>query len=70
MRGDDVMAIYTTTEKVKMLTLKEAAAEVEGLSEFRVRQMCLSGELPYFKAGKKYLVNKRRLLEALGEKFE
>ena len=44
-----------------MLTIKEAAALVDGLTEYRVREMCRSGELPCFKAGKKYLINKEIL---------
>jgi excisionase family DNA binding protein len=54
--------------KVKLLTIKEAARLVEGLTEYRIRQLCLSGELPCFKAGKKYLINENavlRLVEAI-----
>ena len=45
----------------KMLTIKEAAALVDGLTEYRIRELCRSGELPCFKAGKKYLINKEIL---------
>ena len=48
-----------------MLTIKEAAALVDGLTEYRVRQLCKSGELPTVKAGKKYLINKDNLLRFL-----
>ena len=47
--------------EIKMLTIKEAAALVDGLTEYRVRELCRSGELPCFKAGKKYLINKEIL---------
>ena len=47
--------------KIVMLTIKEAAALVDGLTEYRVRQLCRSGELPCIKAGKKYLINKETL---------
>jgi len=50
------------TTKVKLLTIKEAAKLIEGLTEYRIRQLCLSGELPCFKAGKKYLINENALL--------
>jgi excisionase family DNA binding protein len=50
------------TTKVKLLTIKEAAQLIDGLTEYRVRQLCLSGELPCFKAGKKYLINENALL--------
>ena len=52
--------------KVTMLTIKEAAALVDGLTEYRVRQLCRSGELPCIKAGKKYLINKDVLFRYLG----
>lgn len=42
--------------EIKMLTIKEAAQAVEGLTEYRVRAMCLDGTLPCVKAGKKYLI--------------
>lgn len=47
--------------KAKMLTIKQAANVVEGITEYRIRQMCISGELPCFKAGKKYLINENAL---------
>ena len=47
--------------EITMLTIKEAAALVDGLTEYRVRQLCRSGELPCIKAGKKYLSNKETL---------
>lgn len=48
--------------KVKLLTIKEAAHLVDGLTEYRIRQLCLSGKLPCFKAGKKYLINENSLI--------
>ena len=55
-----------TEAEIKMLTIKEAAALVDGLTEYRVRQLCRSGELPCIKAGKKYLINKNVLFRYLG----
>lgn len=54
-----------TETKITMLTIKEAAELVDGLTEYRVRQLCKSGELPTVKAGKKYLINKDILLRFL-----
>jgi len=48
-----------------MLTIKEAAERVPGLSKWRIRKMCLSGELPHMKAGKKYLINEQVLVSYL-----
>ncbi len=52
--------------KIVMLTIKEAAALVDGLTEYRVRELCRSGELPCIKAGKKYLINRDVLIRFLG----
>lgn len=55
------MAETKNETKITMLTIKEAAVLVDGLTEYRIREMCRSGELPCFKAGKKYLINKEIL---------
>jgi excisionase family DNA binding protein len=55
------MAENKIETKIVMLTIKEAAALVDGLTEYRVRELCRSGKLPCFKAGKKYLINKEIL---------
>ena len=41
------------TTNRRVLTIKEAAKLIDGLTEYRIRQMCISGQLPYFMAGKK-----------------
>ncbi len=56
--------------KITMLTIKEAAAMVEGLTEYRVRQMCVNKQIPCIMAGKKYLINKEILLNFLRGKTE
>ena len=52
----------TQDTKVKLLTIKQAAAVIEGLTEYRIRQLCRAGELPCIKAGKKYLINEQTLI--------
>ncbi len=59
------MTDITITNKPTMLTIKQAAALVDGLTEYRVRELCKSGELPCLMAGKKYLINKEVLLRYL-----
>jgi hypothetical protein len=54
--------------KLVMLTIKEAAALVDGLTEYRVRQMCIHGQIPCIMAGKKYLINRDIFLSYLGYK--
>ena len=53
------------TTKITMLTIKEAAALVEGLTEYRVRQMCINNQIPHIMAGKKYLINRDKFLSYL-----
>ena len=60
------MAEKNNETKITMLTIKEAAALVDGLTEYRVRELCRSGKLPCFKAGKKYLINRDVLIRFLG----
>ena len=55
-----------TNAEITMLTIKEAAALVDGLTEYRVRQLCRSGVLPCIKAGKKFFINKEVLIRFLG----
>ena len=61
MKGKIYMKDITITNKPTMLTIKEAAKLVQGLTEYRVRELCKSGELPCIMAGKKYLINKDTL---------
>lgn len=59
MKGGDTM------EKKRILTIKEAAALIDGLTEYRVRQMCVTGQLPCFKAGRKYLISEENLMNVV-----
>jgi excisionase family DNA binding protein len=56
-----------------MLTIKEAAALVDGLSENTIRQWCIKGELEHRrggKTGKTYYINQNVLLKYLGEDLD
>lgn len=48
-------------KKKTILTIKEAAACIDGLTEHRVRQMCKNGQLHCFMAGKKFLIDEDEL---------
>ena len=52
---------------LKMLTINEAAEQVPGLTKYRIREMCRTGELPCMKAGKKYLICEQILIKYLTE---
>ena len=60
--------VTTMTEEVKprMLTLRQCSELIEGLSEYRVRQACITGDLKHTRAGRKYLVSEKNLLEFFG----
>ena len=63
------MAKNKTETEITMLTIKEAAELVQGLTEFRVRELCRKGELPCIMAGKKYLINKDTLYKFLNNEL-
>lgn len=44
-----------------MLTIKEAGKIIPGLTEYRLRVMCINGDIPCIKAGRKYLINENVL---------
>lgn len=52
-------------EKKKVLTINEAAKLIDGISAYRIRQMCISGQLHCFKAGNKYLIAENDLVETV-----
>lgn len=49
----------------RMLTIKEAAALIDGITEYRVRQMCRNGTLKTFMAGRKYLIDADELYKVV-----
>jgi len=56
-----------TTIKPRLLTLKEAAKLIDGLTEYRVRMMCINDDIKYYKFGSKYMVSEREILKYFGE---
>lgn len=59
------MAENKNETKITMLTIKGAAALVNGMTEYRVRQMCINDQIPHIMAGRKYLINKDIFLNYL-----
>ena len=51
--------------KRKLLTVREAAALIDGLSAYSLLQMCNSGQLAYFKSGNRVLITKENLFQAV-----
>ena len=51
----------------KLYTIKECAALVKGVTEFRIRELVRRGILPVFSAGNKQLINEEDLYNAIQE---
>lgn len=49
--------------KVKLVSITGASKLVEGLTTYRIRQLCQTGQLPSFKSGNKYLIPEDVLLD-------
>ena len=57
--------------KRRVLTVSEAAKLIDGIGEYRIRQMCKSGQLRSFMAGRKTLIAEHDLFEAVfGENYQ
>ena len=57
--------MQTTDRKIPtMLTIKEAS-EAVNLSAYRIRQLCITNQIVYIRAGSKYLVNLDKLIDYL-----
>jgi excisionase family DNA binding protein len=54
-------------KKPRLLTLKEAAKLIDGLTEYRIRIMCINGEIKYHRFGNKYMIPEREILKYFGE---
>lgn len=56
-------------EAIEMLTIKECAQTVHGLSEHTIRQLIAQSKIPYIRTGQgkrgKILINKQALLDYL-----
>lgn len=68
------MELYNNHQPLpRMRTVKEAAAELKeldshtALTEWRIRELALSGVLPRVQAGKKLLINLDTLIEYLND---
>ena len=56
-----------TARKPRLLTLRDAALLIDGLTEYRVKKLCLDGEIKHHKFGSKYMISERELLKYFGE---
>ena len=52
-------------QKRRLLTVKKAAEEIDGLTEYRIRRMCAEGQLPHIMAGRKILIAEEVLIRTL-----
>ena len=54
-------------KKPRLLTLKEAAKLIDGLTEYRIRIMCINGKIKYHRFGNKYMIPEHEILKYFGE---
>ena len=54
--------------KPRLLTLKQAAELIDGLTQYRVKMLCLSGDIKYHKFGSKYMISEREIFRFFDEK--
>jgi excisionase family DNA binding protein len=54
------------SRKPRLLTLKQAAALVEGLTAYRVRQLCINGDIKFHKFGNKYMISESEIYKYFG----
>ena len=59
------MTNETKSNKPRLLTLKQAADLVQGLTEYRVRQLCTEGKIKFHRFGNKYMVSERVIMDYL-----
>ena len=52
-----------TETRPRLLTLKQAANLIDGLTEYRIRMMCVQGEIKYHKFGNKYMISENELMK-------
>ena len=65
--NNNITTITKTSNKPRLLTLKQAAGLIEGLTEYRVRMLCVAGDIKYHKFGTKYMISERVLLDFFDE---
>ena len=58
-------SIMENNTKRRMLTIGEAARLIDGITEYRIRQMCKTGQIRSFKAGNKFLIAENDLIEVV-----
>ena len=63
------VSIMENNTKRRMLTIGEAARLIDGITEYRIRTMCKSGQLRSFKAGNKFLIAEDDLYEVVFGKY-
>ena len=54
----------------KMLTVKEASEMYFGVSKYRIRELIRTGELPFMKAGNRYLIPEDALKKYMSEAIQ
>lgn len=54
-------------KKPRLLSLKEAASLVDGLTQYRLRKLCIDGQIKFYKFGNRYMISEREILRYFDE---
>ena len=65
-KQEEIKMNENNENKVTLLTIKEASDMVSGLSQYQLRLMVKTKQLPCVQAGRKIFINKEVLLRHLG----
>lgn len=49
--------------QLKLLTIRQAAKLVDGLTEYQIRRLIKTGKLPYLKSGNRVLIEKQAIYD-------
>lgn len=49
--------------KFRLLTLKEAAKLIDGLSVYRIKMLCINGDIKHHRFGRKFMISEKSLLD-------
>ncbi len=63
MKGSDFTKPIESKSRLRLLTIRQAAKLIDGLTEYRIRKLCAEGELPCLKLGNRKLINEQTLID-------
>lgn len=50
-------------KQIKLLTIRQSAKLIEGFTEYQIRRLVKSGELPHLKSGNRVLIEEQAIFD-------